>query len=87
MFADQLLFVDVLSYLYYHVKKKKIMADLRYQSVKPWKIDNIDLTQQFGLSILTYFRYQSIKITWLLPIFIDWLLRAVVNVIVHSGAD
>ena len=36
------------------------------------KIDNIDLTQQFSLSIFTDFRYQSIKITFrLLPIFID----------------
>ena len=43
----------------------------RYKSLKSWKIDNIDLTQQFSLSIFTDFRYQSIKITWLLPIFID----------------
>ena len=36
------------------------------------KIDNIDLTQQFSLSIFTDFRYQSIKISFrLLPIFID----------------
>ena len=36
------------------------------------KIDNIDLTQQFSLSIFTDLRYQSIKITFrLLPIFID----------------
>ena len=40
------------------------------------KIDNIDLTQQFNLSIFSDFRYQSIKITWLLPISIDWLIRA-----------
>jgi len=34
------------------------------------KIDNIDLTQQFSLSILTDFLYQLIKITFrLLPIF------------------
>ena len=32
---------------------------------------DIDLTQQFSLSIFTEFRYQAIKITWLLPIFID----------------
>ena len=51
------------------------MADFRYKSIKSWKIDNMDLTQQFSLSIFTDFRYQSIKITWLLPIFIDWLLR------------
>ena len=43
------------------------------------KIDNIDLTQQFCLSIFIYFRYQSIKITWLLSIFIDWLLRVFVT--------
>ena len=29
------------------------------------------MTQQFSLSILIDFRYQSIKITWLLSIFID----------------
>ena len=55
--------------------KKTTMADFRYKSLKPWKIDNIDLTQLLSLSILTDFRYQSIKITWLLSIFIDWLLR------------
>ena len=45
----------------------------RYKSLKSWKIDNIDLTQQFSLSIFIEadFRYQSIKITWLLSIFID----------------
>ena len=35
------------------------------------KNGNIDLTQQFSLSIFTDFRYQSIKITWLLSIFIN----------------
>ena len=35
------------------------------------KIHNIDLTQQFSLSIFTDFRYKSIKITWLLSIFMD----------------
>ena len=49
------------------------MLDLRYQSRKSWKIVNIDLTQQFILSIFTDSSYQSIKITWLLPIFIYWL--------------
>ena len=39
------------------------------------KFYNIDLTQQFSLSIFTDFRYQSIKITWLLSIFLDWLPR------------
>ena len=47
------------------------MAGFSYKSLKSWKIDNIDLTQQFSLSIFTDFRYQSIKITWLLLIFID----------------
>ena len=56
--------------------QKTTMADLHYKSLKPWKIDNIDLTQQFSLSIFSDFRYQSIKITWLLPISIDWLIRA-----------
>ena len=53
--------------------QKNTMADFCYKSLKPWKIDNIDLTQQFSASVFTDFRYQSIKITWLLPIFIDWL--------------
>ena len=44
---------------------------LRYKSLKSWEIDNIDLTQQLSLSIFTDFHYQSIKITWLLSIFID----------------
>ena len=47
------------------------MAGFSYKSLKSWKIDNIDLTQQVSLSIFTDFRYQSIKITWLLLIFID----------------
>ena len=51
------------------------MADCSYKMLRVWKIDNMDLTQQFSLSIFTDFHYQSIKITWLLPIFIDWLLR------------
>ena len=61
------------------IKTKQQCRTYRYKSLKSWKIDNIDLTQQFSLSIFTDFRYQSIKITWLLPIFIDWLLRAVLN--------
>ena len=48
-------------------------ADFHYKSLKSWKIDL--LTQQFSLFIFTNFRYQLIKITWLLPIFIDWLLQ------------
>ena len=51
--------------------QKTTMADFRYKSIKSWKIDNIDLTQQSSLSIFTDFRYQSIKITRLLPIYID----------------
>ena len=51
------------------------MAGFRYKSLKSWKIDDIDLTQRFSLSIFTDFRYKTIKITWLLPIFIDSLLR------------
>ena len=75
MFVDQLLLVDVFSQLY--LFKKKQRRTYRYTSLKSWKIDNIDLTQQLSLSIFTDFCYQSIKITWLLsrPIFIDWLLR------------
>ena len=44
------------------------MADFRF---KPISIKYIDLTQQFSLPVFTDFRYQSVKITWLLPIFID----------------
>ena len=61
------------------------MADFRYKSIKSWKIDNMDLTQQFSLSIFTDFRYQSIKITWLLPIFIDWLLRALLILMMQNN--
>ena len=51
--------------------QKTTMADFHYKSIKSWKIDNIDLIQQSSLSIFTNFRYQSIKITWMLLIFID----------------
>ena len=51
--------------------QKTTMADFRHKSIKSWKIDNIDLTQQSSLSIFTDFRYQSIKITRLLLIYID----------------
>ena len=72
MFVDQLLLVDVFSQLYYLTyAKKQQCRTYRYKSLKSWKIDNIDLTQQFSLSIFTDFRYKSIKITWLLSIFID----------------
>ena len=72
MFVDQLLLVDVFSQLYYLTyAKKQQCRTYRYKSLKSWKIHNIDLTQQFDLSIFTDFRYQSIKITWLLSIFID----------------
>ena len=40
------------------------MVDFRYKLLRSWKIDNIDFTQQFFLSIFTDFHYQSIKITW-----------------------
>ena len=51
MFVDQLLLVDVFLQLY----QKTTMADFRSKSLKSWKIDNMDLTQQFGLSIFTDF--------------------------------
>ena len=54
-------------------------ADFRYKSLNSWKIDNIDLTKHFSLSIFTDFRFQSIKITWLLSIFFYCLLRVVVR--------
>ena len=64
MFVDQLLLVDVFSQLYNitYVKKQQCRT-YRYKSIKSRKIDNIDLTQQFSLSVSTDFRYQSIKIT------------------------
>ena len=51
--------------------QKTTMADFRYKSIKSWKIDNIDLTQQSSLSIFTNFHNQQIQIAWLLPIFVD----------------
>ena len=51
--------------------QKATIADFHYKSIKSWKIDNIDLTQQSSLSIFIDFRYQSIKITWMLLIFIN----------------
>ena len=80
MFVDQLLLVDVFSQLYYLTyAKKQQCRTYRYKSLKSRKIDNIDLTQQFSLSISTDFRYQSIKSTWLLSIFIDWPPRVQVR--------
>ena len=82
MFVDQLLLVDVFSQLYYvtYVNKQQCRT-YRYKSIKARKIDNIDLTQQFSPSVSTDFRYQSIKITWLLSIFyLYWFLS-----IDHSG--
>ena len=61
MFVDQLLLVNVFSLL--SKSCQKTMVDVRYKSLKSQKIDNIDLIQQFSLSIFTDFRYQSIKIT------------------------
>ena len=51
--------------------QKTTMADFHYKSIKSWKIDNVNLTQKSSLSIFTEIHYQSIKITWMLPIFID----------------
>ena len=72
MFVEQLIYPSIVfSAVLSNSCQKTTMADLRYKSIKSWKIDNIGLTQQFSLSISTDFRYQSIKITGLLPIFID----------------
>ena len=72
MSVDQLLLVDVFSQLYYLTyAKKQQCGTYHYKSLKSWKIDTIDLTQQFSLSIFTNFCDKSIKITWLLSIFID----------------
>ena len=70
MFVDQLLLVDVFAQLYYLTYAKKTTSDFHYKLLKSWKIKNIDLTQQFSLSIFNDFRYQLVKITWLLLIFI-----------------
>ena len=69
VFADQLLLVDA------NLCQKSTMADFRYIPLKSWKIDNIDLTQQFSLSIFTDFHCQSMKITWLLSIFMREKIR------------
>ena len=54
MFVDQLLLVDVFSQLYYLTyAKKQQCRTYRDKSLKSWKIDNVDLTQQFSLSIST----------------------------------
>ena len=68
------------------IKTRQQCRTYRYKSLKSWKIDNIDLTQQFSLSIFTDFRYQSIKITWLLSIFIDWLLLVMGNYLLKEIA-
>ena len=67
VFADQLLLVNA------NLCQISTMADFRHVPLKSWKINNIDLqlTEQFSLSIFTDFHCQSIKITWLLLIFID----------------
>ena len=49
------------------------MMDLRYQSWKSWKIVNIDLTQQFILSIFTDSSYQLVFNHLIATDFIDWL--------------
>ena len=58
MFVDELLLVDVFSQLYYLTEyaTNQQGRTYRYKSLKSWKIDNIDLTQQFSLSIFTDFR-------------------------------
>ena len=56
MFVGQLLLVGVFSRLYYLTFAKKTkLADFHYKSLKSWKINNSDLTQQFNLSIFTDF--------------------------------
>ena len=63
----------------YLMQKQNQCRTHRYKSLKSWKINNIDLTQQFSLTICTDFRYQTIKIIWLLSISIDCLLRVVTD--------
>ena len=73
MFADQLLLVDA------NLCQKSTMADFRYIPLKSWKIDNIDLTHQFSISIFNDFHCQSIKITWLLSIFMPGIDQVAVS--------
>ena len=50
MFVDQLLLMDLFSQLHYLNNNVGLTAE--YKSLKSCKIDTIDLTQQFSLSIL-----------------------------------
>ena len=64
--------------------KKQQCRTYRYNSLKSWKIDNIDLTEQFSLSVFSDFCYQSIKSLdcyrfLSIPNFIDWLLRVKIS--------
>ena len=54
-----------------NLRQKTTVSAFHYNSLKSWKIDDIDLKKQFSLKIFTVFRYQSIKTTWLLSAFID----------------
>ena len=49
------------------------MMDLRYQSWKSWKIVNINLSQQFILSIFADSSYQLVFNHLIATDFIDWL--------------
>ena len=51
MFVDQLLLMDLFSQLHYLNNNVGLTAE--YKSLKSCKIDTIDLTQQFSLSIFT----------------------------------
>ena len=69
-------------------KSSAIKWFLSIVNLKQWKsiFRNlyIDLTCQFSVSLFTDFRYQSIKITWLLPIFIDLIDYAGTPCIVNT---
>ena len=43
----------VFSTVLYNLYQKTTLADFRCKSLKSWKIDNTDLTQQFSFSIFT----------------------------------
>ena len=64
---------DVFSAVLSNSCQKIRVANFHYKSIKSWKIDNIISIWHSNLNLLIFtdFHYQSIKITWMLPIFID----------------
>ena len=69
---------DVFSAVLSNSCQKIRVANFHYKSIKSWKIDNIISIWHSNLNLLIFtdFHYQSIKITWMLPIFIDTGFRS-----------